>query len=71
MALVLKAKYFLSFSFWAANILSWASVIWKSNYDARCVLEKGTRWRIGNGQSVSFWHDRWLLRPVTFKPMSP
>ena len=71
MARVLKAKYFPNSSFWEARRPSGASIIWKSICDARCVLERGTRWRIGNGQSVSVWQDRWLPRPIYFKPMTP
>lgn len=35
--------------------------MWKSILDSKGVLERGTRWRIGNGRSVSVWNDRWLL----------
>lgn len=67
-----KAKYFLNSSLSKAGRPgSRASVIWKSVCDARCVPEKGSRWKIGNGLSISAWHDRWLPRPTTFKPLSP
>jgi len=27
---------------------------------AREWYEKGTRWKVGNGKKVRFWHDIWL-----------
>ncbi|KAK3231580.1 hypothetical protein Dsin_003461 [Dipteronia sinensis] len=37
----------------------------------RDLLEVGSRWRIGRGDSVSIYHDRWIPRPITFKVVSP
>ncbi|KAM7524605.1 hypothetical protein LguiA_014507 [Lonicera macranthoides] len=60
MARVPKEKYFLKLSFWEVIRPGGASFVWKSIRDARCVLERGTRWRIGNDRSVSVWRERWL-----------
>ncbi|KAG8379293.1 hypothetical protein BUALT_Bualt07G0073400 [Buddleja alternifolia] len=64
---ILKARYFPNCSFFEARkgtrpSLSWASILW-----AREVVTVGSRWRIGSGQSVSIWTDRWLPRPTTFR----
>ncbi|KAK2638870.1 hypothetical protein Ddye_026665 [Dipteronia dyeriana] len=37
----------------------------------RELLEKGSRWRIGRGDTVFIYKDRWLLKLMTFKDLSP
>lgn len=37
----------------------------------REVLEKGTRWVVGNGQSIKIWHDNWLPDQTNFKVHGP
>lgn len=34
------------------------------------MLNKGIRWRIGNGKNVLVYKDSWLPRLDTFKPIS-
>jgi hypothetical protein len=38
---------------------------------AREVVAKGSRWRIGNGESVKIWHDNWLPSQAGFKVLTP
>ncbi|OMP03548.1 Endonuclease/exonuclease/phosphatase [Corchorus olitorius] len=38
---------------------------WRSILKARKVLEKGLKWRVGDGSKISFWFDRWLLEEKT------
>ena len=33
------------------------------------MLQKGARWRIGNGQNVLVYGNNWIPRPSTFKPI--
>lgn len=35
------------------------------------IVEKGSRWVIGNGEQVSIWKDRWLPTPNSFRVVSP
>ncbi|KAK3205547.1 hypothetical protein Dsin_019593 [Dipteronia sinensis] len=35
------------------------------------LLECGSRWRVGSGNSIRIYDDRWFPRPVTFKVISP
>lgn len=71
MAQVLKAKCFPNELFSKARKQGNAPSIWKGIWDSRCILERGSRWRIGNGQNLSVWTDRWISKLTTFKPYSP
>ena len=38
---------------------------------AKEIIMKGSRWCIGNGQSVHIWEDRWIPSPTSFRVISP
>ncbi|KAH9736873.1 putative reverse transcriptase/RNA-dependent DNA polymerase [Citrus sinensis] len=70
-AKVLKARYFKGTDFLRANLGSNPSFIWRSILWGRQIINKGLRWRIGDGRSAQIYHSRWIPRPKTFKPFSP
>ncbi|XP_041020459.1 uncharacterized protein LOC121262108 [Juglans microcarpa x Juglans regia] len=70
-ARVLKAKYFYRSDFLRGKVGSNASYLWRSFMAAKQVLQEGLVWRIGNGEAVNIWHDRWIPCPSTFKVQSP
>ena len=35
----------------------------------RELIEKGSRWIVGNGESLNAWTTRWLPRPCSFRPI--
>ena len=37
---------------------------------AKDIIEKSSRWNIGNGKRVHIWDDRWILNPDSFKVVS-
>jgi hypothetical protein len=43
---------------------------WRSIWHARDLLSQGLLWRVGNGQSIKIWGDRWLPSPLTCKVQS-
>ena len=49
---VLKAKYFPSYDFLHANIGNNPSYTWRSIIAAKSIVEKGIRWRVGNGLDI-------------------
>ncbi|KAI8563661.1 hypothetical protein RHMOL_Rhmol03G0126400 [Rhododendron molle] len=56
---ILRDKYLSNHS-----ISSWprrrpASHTWRSILDTKLVMDKGVKWIIGDGKSVSIWHDWW------------
>ncbi|XP_042969098.1 uncharacterized protein LOC122301783 [Carya illinoinensis] len=68
---VLKAKYFPSSDFLSAKVRGSDSFVWKSITTARPLLAEGLLWKIGNGNSVRVWSNRWLPTPTSFKVQSP
>jgi hypothetical protein len=68
---VLKAKYFPNEAFMNAKVPNNASFTWRSIMWAQLVIEKGTRWRVGDGADIHIWKDRWLPSPTTFKVITP
>ncbi|KAK2641181.1 hypothetical protein Ddye_022944 [Dipteronia dyeriana] len=70
-ARVLKNRYYPASSFMNANKCSLGSMIWNNILWGRGILEVDTRWRIGNGSTVSINIDRWIPRPSTFQIVSP
>lgn len=71
LARVLKAKYFLRCSFMDNKIGSNPSYIWRSIRWGKGLLEKGSYWRVGTSDSIQVYSDRWIPRPILFKPFSP
>lgn len=47
-----------------------SSYVWRSIMAAREVVERGSKWSIGNGEQVRIWKDRWLPNPSSFKVVS-
>ncbi|KAH9725592.1 putative reverse transcriptase/RNA-dependent DNA polymerase [Citrus sinensis] len=67
---VLKARYYKETDFLQARAGSNPSYIWQSILWGRQVLQKGIRWRIGNGEKIQICRDNWIPRPEMFKPIS-
>ncbi|XP_062020952.1 uncharacterized protein LOC133737412 [Rosa rugosa] len=69
-ARLFKARYFPNCSFWEADLGDSPSFSWRSILSGRPVLKAGIQWKIGDGHSVSIWHDRWILvhHPVHLQP---
>lgn len=64
---VLRAKYFPTTNFLKKKLGSNPSYFWQSILFARPLLEDGLLWRIGNGETVSIWTNKWLPSHNTFK----
>ncbi|MBA0790565.1 hypothetical protein Gohar_015205 [Gossypium harknessii] len=60
LARVLKAKYYPLSDFLRAELGNLPSLTWKSIWAAKKLLIQGLSWRIGRGNNVSIWTDRWI-----------
>jgi hypothetical protein len=69
-AQILRAKYYPHSSFLEAQLGSKPSFVWRSLFNSRDLLLKGLIWRVGNGQSIRIWEDKWLPTPTTFAVQS-
>lgn len=49
-----------------ANIGRRPSYAWRSIISAKMIIEKGIIWRIGDGEDVRVWGDKWIPIPLTF-----
>lgn len=70
-AKLLQVRYFKDGQFLNAKLGSKPSFIWRSILWGRQVIDKGIRWRIGDGEQVQIYKGNWLPRPSLFKPVSP
>jgi hypothetical protein len=59
-AQVMRAKYFPDTAFMQASLGRNPSYAWRSIFKAKDLIEKGMLWRVGNGETIKIWGDRWL-----------
>lgn len=68
---VFKEKTFPNCSIMEAREPRNALYAWKSILRCRDVIKRGAAWRIGSGNSVHIWGDRWLPGKFNNKIISP
>ncbi|CAL1410909.1 unnamed protein product [Linum trigynum] len=70
-ARVLKAKYFPTRDVLEAEKGRNPSLVWRGLIEAQELIKKGYRWRVGNGESIDIWLDRWIPSSEGYKVTSP
>jgi ribonuclease HI len=70
-AKIIKAKYYPHGDFLKAKIGSRPSLAWKSILSTQDLIKEGMIWRIGNGNDIKIWKDRWIPKPSTYLIQSP
>jgi hypothetical protein len=65
-AKILKEKYYPQHSFLEAPLGNRPSFAWRSICNSRALLKEGLMWRVGNGESIQIWHDKWLPSPTSY-----
>ena len=65
---VYKARYFPKCSFLEAEFGKNPSFVWRSLMASRDIILEGSRWQMGDGQSINIRNYKWLPRPSLFKP---
>nr|XP_028965078.1 uncharacterized protein LOC114827439 [Malus domestica] len=66
-----KARYFPDMEFLIAPVKSNSSFCWRSITTARVLIQRGARWRVGDGLQIEIWGDSWLPRDNYAKVLSP
>lgn len=59
----LKEKYFPQGPFLQAQLGHRPCYTWRSIFQGKYIVEQGKGWRVGNGEMIKVWGDRWLLAP--------
>jgi hypothetical protein len=70
-ATILKAKYYPSYSILEASMGNRPSYVWRSFMAAQPVLQNGLIWRVGDGNDIGIWTDKWVPQPTMYKIHSP
>ena len=66
---LLKSKYYPNTTILNAALGANPSYAWRSLHGVLWVIEMGSRWIVGNGDSLKAWRSRWLPRPHSFLPI--
>jgi hypothetical protein len=67
----LKAKYYPNSDILHAPHNRNASYAWQSISQAIKIIEKGSCWKIRNGQSINVWDDNWVIWKNRYKILTP
>jgi hypothetical protein len=70
-AKIMKAKYFSGSSILEAKLGTRPSFAWRSIISSCDLLREGLVWRVGNGEKIRIWKDKWVPSPSTFSVHSP
>jgi hypothetical protein len=68
-ARVLSGRYYPDGDFTNVVAPKTASKTWRAILDRRRALQAGLIKRIGSGDSVSMWNDRWIPVSISMRPM--
>jgi hypothetical protein len=68
---IVKAKYYPEGTVLEAALGKKPSFAWRSIQGSIELVREGLVWRVGNGQNIRIWKDRWLPFPNTFRVQSP
>jgi hypothetical protein len=66
-ATIMKAKYYPNTSLFEAKVGRRPSYAWRSIHSSCDLLQDGLVWRVGNGETIRIWKDRWIPCPSTFR----
>jgi hypothetical protein len=67
---MLKVKYYPSGSILDAK-LGYRPYAWRSIWTARDLFKEGHTWRVGDGEKVKIWKDRWIPKPTSYLVQLP
>jgi hypothetical protein len=68
---ILKAKYFPHSSFLESYMGNRPSFAWRTIFSAKELVQQGLILRVGDGNCIKMWGDRWIPKPTSFQVQSP
>ncbi|CAN1310238.1 Uncharacterized mitochondrial protein AtMg00310 [Linum perenne] len=57
---VYRGQYFLKEDFLSVGVYTNPSVVWRSICEARAVIQRGYRWKIGSSDKINIYSELWL-----------
>jgi hypothetical protein len=69
-AQIMREKHYSNGFFLQAHLGSRPFYAWRSIFQAREVLEMGMIWRVGNGEDIQIWGEKWLVFFIVQGPIS-
>ena len=70
-AQIYRVRYYPHRDVFHSKLRSSPSFTWRSIYNGLEVVKRGSRWRVGNGERILIWEEKWLPTPTTYKVISP
>ena len=67
---IMEAKYYPGGNILDTQLGTWPFYAWGSILSSCELIKEGLVWRIGNGNQVQIWKDKWIPRPSTFMVQS-
>ena len=67
----MKDKYYQQNSNLEASCGNRPSYAWRSIQGSCSLLKEGLIWKLGNGNKVKIWGEKWLPKPATYTVQSP
>lgn len=68
---MLKGRYFPKTNLEESNTSFCPSHAWRSIMSAKDLVQRGVRWRVGNGNQIRIYKDGWIPANPGFKVRSP
>jgi hypothetical protein len=67
----LKAKYYPNSDILHAQQGRTSSHAWQSIFQAISTIKKGSCWKVGNGNDINIWEDKWVAWQNGYKILTP
>lgn len=66
---IYKSRYYPRGDFLNAKQGYNPSYTWRSIWSSRVIIERGFRWKIGDGHSINVWTEPWLRDTTNFREL--
>jgi hypothetical protein len=70
-ASIFHEKYYPEANFLTSNLGRRLSYAWRSIWSSKVLLQAGLIWRVGDGERIKIWKDRWVPLPTTYAIQTP
>ncbi|CAN1225361.1 Putative ribonuclease H protein At1g65750 [Linum grandiflorum] len=68
---IYRAKYYPTGDILSAELGHRPSFVWRSLCESRCIIQRGYRWKIGDGTTTKVWTEPWLKSDTQLRITTP